>query len=309
MSSQNIIIGIDHGNGQIKTAAAQFSANLVRVTEPVQGSAEPCMKYEGGLFQPSSTRGPVRLDKTESEDCWRATLYAVGRECLERGLRGNVEADLACGLPAAWMDTQGRAFREYLRRPGPHSFLVGDAPFNLQIGNVYVCPQGYAGASRYLAEYQEEAEVDVIDVGSWTLDALTTVDGAVDQDSVCSLELGAITCYHSVARALARSGVQLREAQVENALRGTQGRMPPETAQMLEEGARRWCERAARQLREYGFLRPERPCIFLGGGARLFRKYFHDGREALYPNVRFVDDLRANARGYERIAQAKSQTA
>ena len=71
-----IILGIDHGNGNMKGSNVDFPCGLVRYTsEPGRFMNEDILEYQGTFYTLSETRMPFKADKTVDEDYF--ILYFV----------------------------------------------------------------------------------------------------------------------------------------------------------------------------------------------------------------------------------------
>lgn len=81
-----IIMGIDHGNGNMKGVHVNFPCGLVRYTsEPGRFMNEDILEYNGVYYTLSETRMPFKADKTVDEDYFILTLFSLALEAKERG--------------------------------------------------------------------------------------------------------------------------------------------------------------------------------------------------------------------------------
>ena len=82
------IMGIDHGNGNMKGVHVNFPCGLVRYTsEPGRFMNEDILEYNGVYYTLSETRMPFKADKTVDEDYFILTLFSLALEAKERGIR------------------------------------------------------------------------------------------------------------------------------------------------------------------------------------------------------------------------------
>ena len=82
-----IIMGIDHGNGNMKGVHVNFPCGLVRYTsEPGRFMNEDILEYNGVYYTLSETRMPFKADKTVDEDYFILTLFSLALEAKERGI-------------------------------------------------------------------------------------------------------------------------------------------------------------------------------------------------------------------------------
>lgn len=76
-----IIMGIDHGNGNMKGVHVNFPCGLVRYTsEPGRFMNEDILEYNGVYYTLSETRMPFKADKTVDEDYFILTLFSLALE-------------------------------------------------------------------------------------------------------------------------------------------------------------------------------------------------------------------------------------
>lgn len=296
------IIGVDFGYGRVKT---RNTDEPTRVFAPM--NVRPLIGAERALFYQDQWYVEKRIapnpiaDRTGSEDYWLHTLQAIGRELEQRGLRACSDVVLGVGLPIGRAQSQADALREYLRRPGMQTFAVGDTDFEVSINDVFVISQGFAAALAMREQLEDVSEVHLVDIGSWTVDAMTFCDGWGVPDSTDTYQMGAITCFARIARELARQkGTNnVTRAQVETVLCGGKTSLPDELCDTIRSLCAQWCEECLGELERNGISMSSARCIFVGGGSRLIKNFFYEANPDLFLDVHFVDDLKANAIGYE----------
>lgn len=99
-----IIIGIDHGYGNIKTAHCCFKTGVAAYDK------EPTFKsnlliYEGKYYLIGEEHKEFRSDKMTDSDYYILTLAAVARELNIRKLT-SARVHIAAGLPLTWVSEQ-----------------------------------------------------------------------------------------------------------------------------------------------------------------------------------------------------------
>ena len=99
-----IIIGIDHGYGNIKTAHCCFKTGVAAYDK------EPTFKgnllvYEGRYYLIGEEHKEFISDKMADSDYYILTLAAVARELNIRKLT-SARVHLAAGLPLTWVSEQ-----------------------------------------------------------------------------------------------------------------------------------------------------------------------------------------------------------
>ena len=107
-----VVIGIDHGYGNIKTANTCFRAGVTAYDkEPffIIGS----LQYNGKWYGISEEHKEFIPDKMTDQDYYILTLAAIARE-LELAHLTSADIHLAVGLPLTWVSEQKDRFRKYL---------------------------------------------------------------------------------------------------------------------------------------------------------------------------------------------------
>ena len=95
-----MLIAIDHGNKNIKTKHRTFTAGLLASEYAAYGGET--VKFAGQYYTLTDRRGGYRRDKTEDEDYYVLTLFALAYEIEACGAYepdAYIEADLAVGVP------------------------------------------------------------------------------------------------------------------------------------------------------------------------------------------------------------------
>ena len=125
-------------------------------------------------------------------------------------------------------------------------------------------------------------------------------DGAGDL-SVCeSLEHGVITLYNQVkSRVNAELDVLLEESEIDAILLGRKEHVSSEVAAMVERQAQAFVNDLFSTLRERGLELKSGVVVFMGGGSILLRRQIEVSGKVTNPI--FVDDIRANAKGFELL--------
>ena len=98
-------------------------------------------------------------------------------------------------------------------------------------------------------------------------------------------------------------GLLLEEFDGDSVLAGGNSTLPGNVQKLIRDQARLFVEELFGQLRERMIdLRVTMP-VFVGGGSILLRSYLEQAGR--WSNCLFVDDIQANAKGYERIYRAR----
>lgn len=301
------IIGIDHGNKQIKTRTQVFTSGLsVSLAEP--GLPGNHILYNGKYYMLSEKRLDYRRDKAESDDFLVLTLFALVKELEERKLLSQaspgleLQVGIGAGLPPSHYGTQKTIFRNYLSR-GRIAFHYNHKPMAVEIEQVRVYPQGYAGILSRHTQIRSYSKAILIDIGGYTVIPLRLQNGRPDMETAkYNLEKGVIRFYDEViAEINASFDYLLEENDVDTILLHRAGRRlyPNEIKTYIESSADRYIQDIGNALRERGFDLKASLTFFLGGGSILFKHQIL--RNKNFGTPCFIDDIHANAIGYETM--------
>lgn len=298
-----VLIGIDHGNKQMKTVHCKpFVSGLQQsATKPF---GKDVLKYQGIYYSLSDQRIPYRKDKTEDERFFVLTLFALAGELTARGCSTGdvVRVRLAVGLPPAHFGAQAGKFAEYFKGRDIVSFSVNGKDHTVYIEDVACFPQAYAAAATMLYTLIEETKAVILDIGGFTADYLLLKNGRADLSTCDSLENGVILLYNRISsKANAELDILLDENDVDIILRGKGTGYPGEAISLVEREAQLFVNDLFNTLRERMLDLRFMKVIFVGGGAILLRHQIESSGKVGTPL--FVDDINANAKGYEYLYQ------
>ena len=132
---------------------------------------------------------------------------------------------------------------------------------------------------------------------------LMRLDNAVPNAATCrSLELGVIRCIDETAEQVRRNtGLSVTETQIERVLRGETCSMAEDARVVIQENGRKYIERILSAVTESGFDLRAVPSVFMGGGSAILKRHV-TAQDAICRPV-FIEDVHANAAGYERIVE------
>ena len=301
-----MLIAIDHGNKFVKVPNhAPFTSGVQESDSPPFGGET--LKYQGKYYTLSEKRIPYHRDKTEDERFFILTLFAIVYEIqAAKAYSPNImRLQLAVGLPPAHYGAQHKAFSGYFTGRGAVQFEFQGKAYSIFIEKVMCFPQAYAAAVTMLQALRDKPKALIVDQGGMTTDLLLLKDGAGDL-SVCeSLEHGVITLYNQVkSKVSAELDVLLEESEIDAILQGRTEHVSPQVISMVERQAQAFVNDLFSILRERGLELKSGVVVFMGGGSILLRRQIEASGKVAHPL--FVDDIRANAKGFEllyRLAQ------
>ena len=296
-----MLIGVDHGNKQIKTVHCNpFVSGLKQsVTRPF---GQNVLRYQNTYYTLSTERIPYRKDKTEDDRFFILTLFALAGEIEARGAYSSEvqRIQLAVGLPPAHFGAQVERFTQYFGQRGMVEFEVQGKPYSIYIEDVACFPQAYAAAATMLHALVEEPKAVILDIGGFTADYLLMKNGKADLSSCDSLENGVILLYNKIrSRGNAELDLLLDEGDVDAILTGKQTQYPPSVVRLVEQLAQEFVNDLFSTLRERMLDLRYCTVVFVGGGAILLRRQIEASGKVGKPL--FVSNINANAAGYEYL--------
>lgn len=295
-----MLIGVDHGNKQIKTVHCEpFVSGLQQsMTKPFGQS----LQYRGSYYTLSSERIPFRKDKTEDDRFFILTLIAIAEELEARGatMKDVYHIQLSIGLPPAHFGAQAEKFTAYFQGRGVIEFFYRDRHYIISIDDVACYPQAYAAAATMLHTLMDEPKAVVLDVGGFTADYLLMKNGKADLTSCDSMENGVILLYNKIrSRGNAELDLLLDEEDVDAILTGKRTQYPQEAVLLVEHLAQEFINDLFSALRERKLDLHYCTVVFVGGGAILLRRQIETSGKVGRPL--FVTNINANAAGFEYL--------
>lgn len=112
MNNNPIIIGIDHGYGNIKTAHCCFPTGVI-ISDKEPTFKSNLLVYNGSYYTVGEGHKEFISDKMTDGDYYILTLAAIARE-LNIRKQTSARVHLAAGLPLTWVSEQKDSFKAYL---------------------------------------------------------------------------------------------------------------------------------------------------------------------------------------------------
>lgn len=306
-----MIISVDIGNKNTKTKTEVFVSGIESYdTKPP--FVEESIFYKGKYYVLSNKRIPYTREKFKDERFFILTLMAIGRELRRRGNKKNqVEVELLLGLPPAHFGTQHQKIKEYLVKHHVTDILYNDDPLKIKIINVEVYVQGHAALMTRPKLFEEHEKIIVHDLGGFTWDFIIfRGKGQVLQNG--TMEKGIIPFYNRLSDYInAEYSLHFDEGDIDNLI--TKQTIPEwinnVNTQKIQELAK---VTAAEYLKEGLLAFPEKGIdlnmhtnVFCGGAVQIFKQNIIELQEQhLLGKIEFIEDIHANAVGYEKIYKA-----
>ena len=299
-NNTRIIIGLDHGYGNIKTAHRVFTTGVERFEEEPIVSMN-YVKFKDKYYVIGENHLVYQGNKTDSQDFFILTLAGLAEELKFRELH-EANIVLAVGLPLAWAKSQAKDFKSYLMQETDLDFTVRKERYRVHLCSVEVFPQGFAAICN--AGSMRGMNM-MVDVGNGTMNVMQIVDGRPLEKSLVTDKFGVSICMKEIQKELSKvSGENIPEMLIEPLLReGIQERTDA-VAKTVQRIAEQYAENILKRLIDYGYKENLVHLYVVGGGGCLLRHYSGIREKA---NVTFIEDICANAKGYEYLAMQKQR--
>lgn len=301
-----MIIAIDHGNKQIKSAHKTFVSGLLESdTRPPFG--EDILKYGGKFYTLSEQRIPYMRDKSVNNKFYILSLFAIAYEIEIAGSYPNcdiIDVQLLVGLPPAHYGTQYERFEQYfIKDRDIIEFEFRDKPYSVYISEVVSFPQAYAAAMPVFTRIRSFPKAIILDIGGFTADYLQINNGQANLSVCDSLENGVIILYNQIkSKVNADFDLLLEEADIDSILRDEAADFDEAVIRTVEQLAQSFINDLMGKLRERMIDLRTGKTVFVGGGSILLKKYIEASDRVGY--AIFVDEISANAKGYDLLYRA-----
>ena len=287
-----IIIGIDSGYGNIKTANCCFPASVsTYAKEPV--FKENLLVFESKFYLIGEGHKEFLADKTRDLDYYVLALAAIARELNIRKMTcGKIR--IAAGLPLTWVSGQRDEFRDYLLQNKAVDFSFRNVSYHVEIVGVDVFPQGFAAVADRLSDFRG---VNMIcDIGNGTMNIMFINDKKPVSGNMFTEKYGTHQCLLAVRENVMRAHhTTVDEAIINRVFRFGTADIKEEYLKTITDTATDYVEGIFQRLREHEY-NPELMRLYvLGGGSCLIRNFgVYDASR-----VTINDDICATAKGYE----------
>lgn len=297
-SNIRIIVGVDHGYGNMKTAHRVFRTGVECMEEePIV--SKNFVRYKDKFYVIGESHLVYQGNKTDSEDFYILTLAALAEELKFRGLH-EANVILAVGLPLAWMKSQGADFRHYLMKEQELHFEFRKERYYVHLCGVEIFSQGFAAVVNLGAMQGMNM---LADIGNGTMNVMQIVDNKPLEKSLVTEKFGVGICMKEIQKELSKeNGEDISEMLIEPLLRNGLQERTDSTAKKVEHIATRYTENIRRRLVDYGYKEGLVHLYVIGGGGCLIRNYSDLAEKK---GVTFITDICANAKGYATLAEKK----
>ena len=296
-NSSVVVIGLDHGFGQMKTAHTCFKTGVTAHDK------EPTFKsdlliYEGRYYTVGEEHKEFVPDKAQDQDYYILTLAALARELRFRGL-SSARVWLAAGLPLTWVSEQKDSFKAYLLQKPSADFSFRGVDYHIDFAGAEVYPQGFSAVADRLNEFR--GVTMLCDIGTGTMNVMYIRNGKPVPSQCYTEKYGVQQCMIAVREKLMQKfGTTVDDSVIEDVLRFGKADVGEKYLTAIQDCARDYAAGIMKRLREHEYNPDLMRLYVMGGGGCLIRHFV----EYDPARVTINSDIHATAKGYERLAEA-----
>lgn len=298
-NEKNVLLcGLDHGFSTMKTTHAIFDNGV----EQLGGEAtlsNNTLVYNGNNYKVGEGRLPMMKTKTEDESYFLLTLAGVAKE-LDMYHKQGADIILAVGLPFSRFGQEKQEFHDYLFRKEKIFFRYSGKDYRICIKDVLVFPQCYAAIADRMRMYG--AESLIVDIGSKTVDVIHVQKYVPVERESTSIPEALIQCMEGIKSNVYQiCNKKVSEELIRQMIVDGDVMIPEDCKSVIRDGLRNFAKGIEAKLSELGFDLEMMPVVYAGGGAMVMKRY----GTIRGNHVHYLEDIRANARGYEYLARQK----
>ncbi len=303
MKENSMILGIDHGNANIKTSTGFECKSGFTILNDEAITQKGLLQYQSKFYSVGAERIPVKLDKTMDEDFFILTLAAIAESINSAEdyiLAEGKDIILAVGLPIVNYGRMKERFKTYFIR-NDIQYKYEGKEYLININDCFVFPQSYAAILTKFSEFKNLPLVNVCDIGGGTTDCYIMEYGLLNTSSSFSLPIGIISLFNNLKQQVVSMNYHLTEQQLKQIILG---KKPIFNEQAIEEickeSTQLFTKKILSQISEHGLELRLNPTIFIGGGAVLLKRFIEESKVG-YAEV--IEDIFCNAKGFEMLAK------
>ena len=272
------------------------------------------LTYQGRRYTLTNHRNSYMVDKTQSDDYFIMTLFAIKKELNLRDINPDdspIPINLAVGLPPRDISRLRKSYVTYFGRGN----IVFDfqekrsdpvSRYAIDIRSVDVFPQGISAIFADYERIKAYPKAYIIDIGGYTTDIIELHYGKIDPTMCRSINKGMIHFYNQVLNDVEMAtGQRLDEDQIDKMLE-TQKELTPSTnfVPSIQKAATAFTADLQNKLFEFGIDLTVNQGVFLGGGSLRLQRFIDTSPSFGKPI--FILDICANAKGFEALCRAKA---
>lgn len=292
MNNNPIIIGIDHGYGNIKTAHCCFPTGVI-ISDKEPTFKSNLLVYNGSYYTVGEGHKEFISDKMTDGDYYILTLAAIARE-LNIRKQTSARVHLAAGLPLTWVSEQKDSFKAYLLQNEMADFIFRGVSYHVEFAGADIFPQGFSAVADRLRGFKG---INMLcDIGNGTMNVMYINERRPLSQKCFTEKYGTNQCMIAVRENLMRQfGASVDDTILERVIRFGTADISERYLTAIQNTARDYTAGIFRRLREHEYD-PELMRLYVVGGGSCMVKNFGEYDAS---RVMINDDICATAKGYE----------
>lgn len=288
-----IVIGIDHGYGNVKTASTVTPTGITKYKNRPAFDAD-LLEIDGKFYKIGEGHKSFIPDKTADNDFYLMTLAAVAKEMQLAGLTSG-NAHLAVGLPLTWVKNQRETFRRYMLQNQSVCFTYNCTEYKINITGCSVFPQGYTAVIEHLPEM---TGVNMIsDIGNGTLNIMYIENKKPIENKCYTEKLGVEQCVTACKNDLRDAyGVEISDSTITEIIMTGAANIGEKYLNVIVSECKKYYGKIMETLKRYNYDPDLMRLYVCGGGACIFKNFGNP------ENTVIIDDICSAAKGYENLA-------
>jgi plasmid segregation protein ParM len=294
--NNRIIIGIDHGYGNIKTATCCFKTG-VTVYDREPTFKEDLLIWQKRYYLIGEEHKEFSADKMKDMDYYALTLAAIARE-LNTRKNTSAKVHVAAGLPLTWVSEQKDKFKKYLLQNDNADFSFRGVDYHIEFVGADVFPQGFAAIADRLGDFKG---VNMLcDIGNGTMNVMYINDRKPIARKCFTEKFGTNQCLLTVKENMMRvHHSTVDDSVITRVLRFGTADIAEDYLGTIIDTAAKYVSGIFRRLREHEYDPKLMRLYVVGGGGCLVHHFGEFDKNRVIIN----DDICATAKGYEYLAE------
>lgn len=293
-------VGIDHGYKNMKTRGICFPSCISKI-EGIPDELTGILQYNGSVY--TEFGSPIQYVnssvKSDTEEFYMLTLIALAKELKARGNITKAKINLLAGLPQKWYYKQKKDFHDYLNKNHEIKFRYGGESYDIIINDIKIYPQGYAAFMTLpnILDYLDK-ECCLCDIGGGTRDMVSIINGQINYEKSKIDTKASIWLIDQINETIeAEMTSYAPESVIIDYIRngGINKPVQNQYEEIMKKELIKYADDVYTTLKKFRFNVDLIPTIFLGGGADVMANFSDNNK----PNVTIINDICANAKGYE----------
>jgi plasmid segregation protein ParM len=296
-----MILGIDTGYGMTKTKNFVFPSGVAHLnTAPPL--VERVLEYKGSYYQIGNVPDGITNDKTKDDDYYLLVIAACAMEMKKLNLY-SATVTLAVGTPLMRYGEEKDKLIKYLLKEKDIDFRFEGMDYHITLDeNIRVYPQGYSAIINKMRDIKGSCYL--IDIGTGTTEILPIASNhSINLGKAFTLQNGISNCIKDIKGVISdKFNSKLMGEEYIDIIRGIYSNKM--VLEVCEPVILNFVSECLKLLNQNEVNYQLTPTFIVGGGAGVIKRNI-DKIDIGIHNITFIEDVRANAIGYEILAKAE----